>query len=276
MSGTTPSAVIARDKDVGGHVITSATSKPSYFRGDNSCPDGDVIGGLRSNVLPGGSVLLTWTEPGSIHEFVVELDRYDVTNVFLPVPVSSVKGPLLKLHLESEGRYRFRVREQNDCGGLGPWSAYEFFSTEINDQVYDPIVVTPPVVVPPVIVPPVVVPPVVIPPVIDSCPNGDHNNDGHCDSGNPPENPGGGNGNDNGNGNPPVDPGNGGGSGNPNPSGGDNGNSCTIHTQGKPVTPPGQSDGGNGNGGGNAGGPPDADHNDDGHNDCGVGPNRLR
>ena len=173
----------------------AGTFKPQYVQGVNSCPDGELVRNIRVSVNRGGTALIQWDEVASIREYVVRIARYQtgVTEV-----TNSVKQSFLKVHM-SDSTYIVYVKTQNDCGGFGPEGEGVVFSIDGPDA---------PVIVPPVIIIPPVDPP---PPVV--CENGDHNNDGHCDSGdngNPPENPGDGNGGGNGNGGGGGNPGNGG------------------------------------------------------------------
>ena len=180
--GSSPSSVTApANSGVAG------AFKPQYVQGVNSCPDGELVRNIRVNVSQGGTALIQWDDVASVREYVVRVARYQtgVTEV-----TDSVKRTVVQVHL-SDSTYIVYVRTQNDCGGFGPEGEGVVFSIDGPDA-------------------PVVVPPVIEPPVV--CENGDHNNDGHCDSGNPPENPGNGNGGGNpGNGGdpqgPPVNPG---------------------------------------------------------------------
>ncbi len=292
--GTAPSTFTAPTQANGAGRIQARSVDPNA-----SCPDGHAPTGLAASSNRDAVVAyIQWNEVLGVTDYSWEVERYLPTNVYQLVRSSSTE--LLNVDVPTgQGHFRVHVRTRVCDSQFSPWSEWVRFTVGEDSNAPDPIVivvpppmvevpvvaippvvtppvVTPPVVIPPVIIPPVVVPPVVVPPVVVPpvvtppeqtpvppvvvpCPNGDHNNDGHCDSGNPPENPGG----DNGNGNPPN--GGGGNGGGVPPGGSDNGSNCSIHTSGKPATPPG---GGNGGGAGN---PPDADHNDDGHNDCGVG-----
>jgi hypothetical protein len=203
---------------VPGNPQAAATSSgklgTSYVQGPNSCPDSDFPKVLKALVGSGQSVRLQWSDVGSIHVYLVESEYYPASNVYQLELSTATEDNFVKF-LPTGGRHRFRVRTQNDCGALGPWSDYEYYSTDFDNDtppaIPPPSIIIPPgETVPPVVDPPPPVPPV--PPVV--CEFGDHNNDGHCDSGdngNPPDNPGNGGDNGNGGGNgggtpPPVPP----------------------------------------------------------------------
>ncbi len=279
MAGTAPSAVVPPSAGMSGGKVRKSS--------ETACLGTTYVGPIRLPIsVHETTATLSWlgADDGVGYDasrgYGLEFERYDVTNVWLFAKRDVVTSPEVQEFLTTEGRYRVRVRGLFCDNQNGPWTEWVVFSTDDSEthQPPNPVVVIVPPVVPPVdppvvisppvgclACPPPVVPPVVVPPVDPPsppappvvCPNGDHNNDGHCDSGNPPTDSGNGNGNGGGNG---------GGNGNP-PPGTGNGSDCSMHTSAKPVTPPGQGNGG-GNGNGN---PPDADHNNDGHNDCGVG-----
>jgi hypothetical protein len=187
-------------------VASVGTFSPRYVPGVNSCPDGELVRNIRVNVSQGGTALIQWDEVASIREYVVRIARYQTGATEV---TDSVKRAVVQVKL-SDSTYIVYVRTQNDCGGFGPEGEGVVFSIDgPNVPVTVPVIIVPPIDPPPP--PPCLVacepppPPPVDPPVV--CENGDHNNDGHCDSGNPPDGNGDGNGGGNGNGdNPPPPP----------------------------------------------------------------------
>jgi len=210
-----------------------ASSSPR-FSTLTECSTITYVGPIRLPIsVHGTTAFLSWLgSDDAIRGYYVEFERYDVTNVWVPAMHDTVVKPEAKEFLRTEGTYRVRVRGLFCNDGVGPFTDWVVFSTDDTEDHS----VTPPVIIPP-------------PPPGDHgghC-DGDHNDDGHndCgDNGNPPDNPGGGNDNPG----PPNDPPGGGnpGGGGPPP--------CILLPTGHGDHPA-----------------PGGDHNDDGHNDCGVG-----
>ncbi len=272
--GTVPSLLPTKgDLSTGGNTVRSGKMSVDP---NASCPDGHGPTGLQASSNRDAVVAyISWDAVLGVQDYSYEVERYLPTNVYQLVHASSIDLTHEDVRT-GQGHFRVRVRTRVCDSQFSPWSEWVRFTVGEDSNAPDPIVVvvppvevppvvvppvvTPPVVIPPVVIPPVVVPPVVVPPVVippvvppvvvppvDDGNNG-HGNDGdHVDDSNP---------------------GNGGNGGNTPPAGGGNGNSCSIHTSGKPVTPPPS---GNGNGGGNTPSVPDGDHNSDLHPDCGVG-----
>ena len=137
-----------------------------------SCPDGNAPSWLQT-WTHGSTARLRWTEVAPGVDYHVIIERYDVTNRYVPVENGDVwtrSATFVELTL-SEGRYRAKVQTMS-CGKfMGPWSEVLQFSVEGTDAPAsgDPEVAiesgTPPLPAPPVPTPPVPTPPVPTPPV---------------------------------------------------------------------------------------------------------------
>src|SRR5262245_63913822 len=99
-----------------------------------SCPDGNSPSWLQT-WTKGSTARIRWTEVAPNIEYHVVIERYDVTNAFVPVDNGNVflaNQTWLELTL-SEGRYRAKIQTRS-CGKfMGPWSDELAFSVEGND-----------------------------------------------------------------------------------------------------------------------------------------------
>lgn len=229
--------------------LVNASVAPRLSLRDAEVCDGGVtyVGPIRQPIsVHGTTVILSWLGSDCASRgYELEFERYTVANVWAFALRDIVTSPEAKEHLGTESTYRVRVRglfTNDQVGGFTDWVVFSTDDSEDHTPSLPVIVIPPP-------------PPGGGGDHGGHC-EGDHNNDGHndCgDNGNPPDNPG-----------PPENPG----GGNDNGNGNDN--------PGPPIDPPGNPGGG---------GPPvcvltptahgdhpapGGDHNDDGHNDCGV------
>ena len=99
-----------------------------------SCPDGNAPSWLQT-WTKGTTARLRWTEVAPTIDYHVIVERYDVTNQYIPVDNGNVwthNTTWAELNL-SEGRYRAKVQTMS-CGKfMGPWSEMLQFSVEGND-----------------------------------------------------------------------------------------------------------------------------------------------
>ena len=120
--GTAPSAVSLSTES------GSGKSSTRFVQGPNSCPT--EAPKLHQPNVRGLTVLLTWNEVPSIHDYYLEIDRYDATNVYMNVANLVVDDTgSTKWMIPEDGRFRVRIRTHTSCDTLGNWSAYEYFST---------------------------------------------------------------------------------------------------------------------------------------------------
>jgi hypothetical protein len=96
-----------------------------------SCPDGNAPAWLQT-WTHGTTARLRWTEVAPTIDYHVAVERYDVTNQYLPVENGNLwthNTTWAELTL-SEGRYRAKVQTMS-CGKfMGPWSEMLQFSVE--------------------------------------------------------------------------------------------------------------------------------------------------
>ena len=120
------------------------TTAPSVSSGANpklvsqsigSCPDGNSPSWLQT-WTKGSTARLRWTEVAPSIEYHVRVERYDVTNNYVPVgdgDLFVVNQTWTELTL-SEGRYRAKIQTRS-CGRyMGPWSEELLFSVEGNES----------------------------------------------------------------------------------------------------------------------------------------------
>jgi hypothetical protein len=96
-----------------------------------SCPDGNAPSWLQT-WTSGTTARLRWTEVAPTIDYHVVVERYDVTNQYVPVENGNVwthNTTWAELVL-SEGRYRAKIQTMS-CGKfMGPWSEPLQFSVE--------------------------------------------------------------------------------------------------------------------------------------------------
>jgi hypothetical protein len=100
-----------------------------------SCPDGNAPSWLQTWTR-GSTARLRWTEVAPTIDYHVVVERYDVTNQYLPVENGNLwthSTTWAEVSGLSEGRYRAKVQTMS-CGKfMGPWSEMLQFSVEGND-----------------------------------------------------------------------------------------------------------------------------------------------
>jgi hypothetical protein len=120
----------------------SAVSAPSSFSGGGqfalqsigSCPNGNAPGWLTPWVK-GTTVRLRWSEVAPNIEYHVVVQRYDVTNKYMPVENGNffTSGTWAELTL-SPGRYEGMIQTKSCGTNMGPWSQSLQFSVDEEDQ----------------------------------------------------------------------------------------------------------------------------------------------
>jgi hypothetical protein len=112
----------------------SALTKLStrFTPGPNSCPDGDYPRHLWAHENGNGGVRLIWEEVLSIPTYIVESERMNGVNVY-ELELSTSTSERLVDAAVAGGRHRYRVRTKNLCDRLGPWSEYEYYSTDFDN-----------------------------------------------------------------------------------------------------------------------------------------------
>jgi hypothetical protein len=97
-----------------------------------SCPDGNAPSWLQTWTR-GSTARLRWTEVAPEIDYHVVVERYDVTNQYLPVENGNFwthNTTWAEVSGLSEGRYRAKVQTMS-CGKfMGPWSEMLQFSVE--------------------------------------------------------------------------------------------------------------------------------------------------
>ena len=100
-----------------------------------SCPDGNAPSWLQTWTR-GSTARLRWTEVAPTIDYHVVVERYDVTNRYLPVENGNLwthSTTWAEVSGLPEGRYRAKVQTMS-CGKfMGPWSEMLQFSVEGND-----------------------------------------------------------------------------------------------------------------------------------------------
>jgi hypothetical protein len=99
-----------------------------------SCPDGNAPSWLQT-WTSGTTARLRWTEVAPTIDYHVVVERYDVTNQYVPVDNGNVwthNTTWAELTL-SEGRYRAKVQTMSCGKAMGPWSEMLQFSVEGTD-----------------------------------------------------------------------------------------------------------------------------------------------
>jgi hypothetical protein len=99
-----------------------------------SCPDGNAPSWLQT-WTKGTTARLRWTEVAPTIDYHVVVERYDVTNQYVPVDNGNVwtHNTTWAEVTVPEGRYRAKVQTMS-CGKfMGPWSEMLQFSVEGND-----------------------------------------------------------------------------------------------------------------------------------------------
>jgi len=129
VSQLSPSSVTTAASSIGGEA--NARLVPQSI---GACPDGNSPSWLQ-DWTKGSTARLRWTEVAPGIEYHVMIERYDVTNRFVPVDNGDVfvaNQTWVELTL-SEGRYRAKIQTRS-CGRyMGPWSDEFVFSVEGND-----------------------------------------------------------------------------------------------------------------------------------------------
>lgn len=99
-----------------------------------SCPDGNAPGWLTPWVK-GTTVRLRWSEVAPNIEYHVIVQRYDVTNKYIPVENGNffTNGTWSELTL-SPGRYEGMIQTRSCGKSMGPWSQSLQFSVDDDDS----------------------------------------------------------------------------------------------------------------------------------------------
>jgi hypothetical protein len=127
-------------QEVGPSVVTTIAPSTSggtqlEARSIGSCPDGNAPNWLQP-WTKATTARLRWTEVAPVIDYHVIVERYDVTNTYVPVENGNVmvsNTNWLELTL-SEGRYRARIQTKS-CGRyMGPWSEDLQFSVDGDEK----------------------------------------------------------------------------------------------------------------------------------------------
>ena len=102
-----------------------------YVQGPNSCPDGELVSGIKVNTNAQTQAYITWNEVGSIHEYIVRITRYQGGELVLQ---HSVKNRTFDKVSLSGSTYVVYIGYQNDCGGFGPFGNGVVFSLDSPDN----------------------------------------------------------------------------------------------------------------------------------------------
>ena len=114
--------------------LSSATTPTLTAQSIGSCPDGNAPTWLQT-WTKAGTARLRWTEVAPEIEYHVVVERYDVTNRFMPVD----NGDLFVVNQTwaevtvPEGRYRAKIQTRACGRAMGPWSDELIFSVEGNE-----------------------------------------------------------------------------------------------------------------------------------------------
>ena len=120
-------------------VSPTERSSAQFYTGRNSCPVDEQMFAPKVNPTAGGSVVVTWVPNQSVTVYQLELQRYDVTNVFQTIWGTVVQDTVagngtIRYDIggpqRNGGRFRVRVRYRNTCGAFGPWALSETFGLD--------------------------------------------------------------------------------------------------------------------------------------------------
>lgn len=112
-----------------GSVLGASPTPVLNSAADNSCPH-DAPAGFNASGY-GTRADLTWAAVPNITDYQIEIDRYDVSNSFLPAARFITQNTTRAEWYGTTGsKYRARLRTRTACGTFGVWTSYATFSID--------------------------------------------------------------------------------------------------------------------------------------------------
>ena len=107
------------------------TAVSTLAEGVNSCPDGSAPGHFVVSLNKDNGADFSWDGTVNVDHYSVTMEREDATNTFVLAGAFVEATTHHALLLDSEGRYRARIRTRSCRTHNGPWSEWLAFSTEL-------------------------------------------------------------------------------------------------------------------------------------------------